>query len=211
VHISAASTPAALAFASAPPASLAVGGNLGAINVDVLNTANALIESPSESVTLNITGPASFSQTLSTTTAVASFNLSSVAWKTPGVYKVTASASGLTNATSTFSVIAAPTVVITATSTLSGTASSGYTATIKLTNSGAGAASNVAITTATLGGVAGSALPQSIGPIAANGGSAIVTVNFPGSVGADNTKSAEVLGGSYTGGNFSASIRATLP
>jgi arabinogalactan endo-1,4-beta-galactosidase len=211
VHISAASTPAVLAFASAPPSSLAVGGNLGTINVDVLNAVNALIESPSESVTLTITGPAGFSQTESSSAAVASFNLSSVAWSAPGVYTITASAGSLTSATATFSVVAAPKVVITATSTLSGSASSGYTATIKLTNSGTGAASNVVLTTATLGGVAGSVVPQSIGPIAANGGSAIVSVSFPGSAGADNARVAEVLGGTYTGGNFSGNIRAVLP
>jgi hypothetical protein len=148
---------------------------------------------------------------VSSSAAVASFNLGSVAWKTPGVYTLVASGAGLTNATATFSVVAAPTVVITATSTLSGTDSSGYTATIKLTNSGTGIASNVALSTATLGGVAGSVLPQSIGPIAANGGSAIVTVSFPGSAGADTARVAEALAGNYSGGTFSAGIHATLP
>jgi hypothetical protein len=210
VHISAASTPAVLVFASAPPASIAVGGNLGTVNVDVENTAAALIESPSESVTLTLTGPADFTQTVSSSAAVASFNLSSLALKTPGVYSLTASGSNLTSATASFSVVAAPTVVLTTTATLSGSASSGYTATVTVTNTGTGAAANAILTTATLGGVKGS-VPLSLGTIAANGGSATVTVTFPGTAGANGAASVEQYAGTYTGGTFSGGGRAVLP
>lgn len=104
VHISAASTPAVLNFAAAPPISIARGGNLGTIDVDVQNTAEALIGSPSESITLTITGPADYSDTVSSSAAVASFDLRKVAFTSPGVYTITASAAGLTSATATFSV-----------------------------------------------------------------------------------------------------------
>jgi len=211
VHISAASTPAVLVFASAPPSSFAVGGNLGTINVNVENTSQALIESPVESVTLTITGPQEFSQTVSSSAAVASFNLSSLALATPGVYTLTASGSGLASAASSFSVVAAPTVILTTTATLSGSAANGYTAAVTVTNTGTGSASNVQLNTASLGTGAGSTLPQSLGTLAANGGSVTVTVNFPGTAGSDGARVAESYSGTSSGGSFSASIRAVLP
>ena len=111
----------------------------------------------------------------------------------------------------TLSIVAQQTTVVLNTSAvIGGSAGSGYTVTYTVTNTGTGSASNVVLTTATLGGVAGSPLPASLGTIA-SGGSASVTLSFPGSVGADNSRSSAAFAGTYTGGAFSGSIRAVLP
>jgi hypothetical protein len=135
-----------------------------------------------------------------------------------GVYPITAAQGALSAANYSFtfvngtlSVIAAPTIVLTTTATLSGSATSGYTASVTVTNSGTGAASNVVLTTATLGSATGSVLPQTLGTIAANGGSATVTVTFPGSAGANGARVVEDFAGTYTGGTFGGGIRAVLP
>jgi hypothetical protein len=109
------------------------------------------------------------------------------------------------------SVVQAPSVTLTTTAALSGSATSGYMATITVTNTGTGAASNVMLTSATLGSAAGATIPQNLETIVANGGSATITVSFPGSAGADGTGVAERYAGTYTGGTFAASIRAVLP
>jgi len=99
VHISASSTPAVLAFA-AVPSSITAGGNLGTINVNVENTARAIIGTPSQSVTLTITGPGSYSHTasISSSSGVSSFNLSGVPLDTAGSYTLTATSGSLTEA-----------------------------------------------------------------------------------------------------------------
>jgi hypothetical protein len=108
------------------------------------------------------------------------------------------------------SVLAPANPVLTTSAVLSGSAHAGYQATVTVTNSGAGAASNVQLTSATLGSATGTPLPQNLGTIAAGGGSATVTVSFPGSAGADGSSVAEKLAGTYTGGTFSASVRAAV-
>ena len=136
----------------------------------------------------------------------------------PGVYPISFSSEALTAANYTFSyfngslsIVQAPTVVISATSTLSGSHTSGYTLTITLNNIGTGAASKVVLSTATLGSVSGTPLPQSVPSIAA-GGSAIFTVNFAGSAGMDGAGVAEKYTGTYLGGSVSATLRSvTLP
>jgi hypothetical protein len=111
----------------------------------------------------------------------------------------------------TLSIVAAPTLVITTSAVLSGSNSAGYTAAITVTNSGTGTASNVDLSTALLGGVAGTPLPQ--GPVSIPaGGFATFSVSFPGSVGQNGTGVSEKYSGTYTGGSFSASVRSvTLP
>ena len=135
-----------------------------------------------------------------------------------GTYPITAAQGTLTAANYTFTfvpgtlnVVAAPTIVLTTSAPLSGSASAGYTATVKVTNNGTGAASNVTLTGAALGSVSGTPLPQTLGTLAAGGGSATVTVNFPASAGANGAAVVEKISGSYTGGTFSASVHATLP
>jgi hypothetical protein len=135
-----------------------------------------------------------------------------------GTYPITAVLGTLTAANYTFafvngtlSVVAAPPVSITPTTTLTGSHSAGYTLTITIQNPGTSAMSNLVLTAATLGTTSGSPLPQPWGTLGA-GGTAVFTVNFPGSVGVDGAGVAEKYSGTYTGGTFAASLRSvTLP
>jgi hypothetical protein len=54
-------------------------------------------------------------------------------------------------------------------------------------------------------------LPQSLGTLAAGGGSATFTVTFPLSAGTDGATVIEKYAGTYTGGSFTGSLRAVLP
>ena len=65
-------------------------------------------------------------------------------------------------------------------------------------------------TVLSVGTVAGTPLPQSVGTIGA-GASALATVTVPGSVGASGAASSLTLSGTYTGGTFSSNGRITLP
>ena len=85
-----------------------------------------------------------------------------------------------------------------------------YEATITVKNNGTGTAPAVQLTGATLGSAAGSPLPVALGDIQP-GASAITAVVFPSSAGAPGTAAAERYTGTYTGGSFGGSIRATLP
>ncbi|WP_213803920.1 lamin tail domain-containing protein [Granulicella sp. dw_53] len=84
--------------------------------------------------------------------------------------------------------------------------SGGYQAVFTVKNSGTGTAQNVQLTSATLGSASGMPIPQPLGNIAP-GASATGTVTFP----AAGATSVEKYSGTYTGGTFSGSIRATLP
>jgi hypothetical protein len=134
-----------------------------------------------------------------------------------GTYPITIAQGTLSAANYTFSlvngtldVVAAPMIVLSTTATLTKVPGS-YQATVTVTNSGTGPASNVQLTAATLGAATGSPLPLSLGTLAAGGGSASITVTFPTSAGSDGAAVVEKLSGSYAGGTFSASVRATLP
>jgi hypothetical protein len=135
-----------------------------------------------------------------------------------GTYPITAAQGGITDANYTYAfvpgtlnVVAAPTILLTWTAPLSGSASMGYTATVKVTNNGTGTASNVTLTGATLGSVSGTPLPRTLGTLAAGGGFATVTVNFPGSAGANGAAVIEKMSLTYTGGSAGGSAHATLP
>ncbi len=112
--------------------------------------------------------------------------------------------------TSTLSVVLAPTITLTTTATLA-KESGGYQATVTITNTGSATAVNVQITSATLGSATANSLPVSFGSIPGNGGSVKMVLTFPSSAGADGAAAAEKYSGTYTGGSFLASIRATLP
>jgi hypothetical protein len=134
-----------------------------------------------------------------------------------GTYPITFSTKALSAAnyvfnyvSGTLTVSAAPAVVLTTTATLA-KVSGGYQATIKITNSGSAPATNVLLTTATLGVASGSPLPQSLGTLAAGGGSVTFTVTFPQSAGSDGATVVEKYAGTYTGGSFTGSLRAVLP
>jgi hypothetical protein len=135
-----------------------------------------------------------------------------------GTYPITAAQGRITDANYTYAfvpgtlnVVAAPTILLTWTAPLSGSASMGYTATVKVTNNGTGTASNVTLTGATLGSVSGTPLPRTLGTLAAGGGFATVTVNFPGSAGANGAAVIEKMSLTYTGGSAGGSAHATLP
>ncbi len=135
-----------------------------------------------------------------------------------GIYPITATQGSLTDpnylfsfVNGTLSIVQGGTVELVTTASLTGSAGAGYTATVTVSNNGTATASNVQLTTASLGGKTGSPLPQSLGSLAAGGGSATVTVSFPGSAVGDGTRAAESYSGSSSGGTFSANIRAVLP
>jgi pectate lyase len=87
----------------------------------------------------------------------------------------------------------------------------GYQAVVTVVNNGTGTAQNVTLTTAALGSAGGMALPASLGNIAHGGGSASVTLTFPSSAGNPGAAVVEKLTGTYSGGTFGGSFRATLP
>lgn len=134
-----------------------------------------------------------------------------------GLYPITVTQGTLSSSTYSFtfvngtlSVVQSPSVILTVSTTLSGSAQAGYKALVKVTNTGSIAATNVQLTSASLGSAGGTTLPQTLGTLAAGGGSATVTVNFPGSAGTDGTGVVEKIGGSYTGGTFASSVRSAL-
>jgi hypothetical protein len=100
----------ALAFAFAPASSVAFRGNLGIITVYV--PAEALLKSPSVPVTLSISGPGDYRRrrdwTIASSADVASFNLTRLAFTTPGTYTITAGSPDTASATATFSVAGLP-------------------------------------------------------------------------------------------------------
>jgi len=99
-----------------------------------------------------------------------------------------------------------PNLVVT--TTLSRTGASNVLAAVTIQNIGAVVANNVMLTTAKLGATNGTPLPQSLGNLAP-GASVNTTVNFNNSTpGASSTL---VIGGTYTGGNFSSTRRVTIP
>jgi pectate lyase len=89
--------------------------------------------------------------------------------------------------------------------------SGGYQAIVTVRNNGSGTAQNVTLTAATLGAAGGTVLPASLGNLSHGGGSASVTLTFPASAGNPGSAVVEKLTGTYTGGTFGGSFRATLP
>jgi hypothetical protein len=85
-----------------------------------------------------------------------------------------------------------------------------YQALVSVTNNGTGTAQDVQITGATLGSAAGTALPVAVGNVQP-GASAVVPVAFPADAGSPGTLTAERFTGTYTGGTWGASFRATFP
>jgi hypothetical protein len=88
------------------PSSLAMGGNLGTIAVSVETSAGAIVTGSAASITVTITGPGGYSQqvTVSAVNGVATFDLTSFTFATPGTYTVTVSSTGLTSAAATFTI-----------------------------------------------------------------------------------------------------------
>jgi hypothetical protein len=106
--------------------------------------------------------------------------------------------------------VLAGTVQLTITAVLSKLDGGGYQAVVTATNNGTGTVQNVQLTGATLG-AASASVPASLGNIPHGGGTAVATLTFSSSAGADGAPAAERYTGTYTGGTFGASIRASLP
>ena len=118
--------------------------------------------------------------------------------------------SGNSNVYSFFQISYPGTVQLSTSATLTYLGAGGYQASVTVKNSGTAIAQNVALNTATLGSANGTSVPVSLGSIAP-GGSAAATITFPSSAGAPGAGAVEKYAGIYTGGSFTASIRAVLP
>jgi len=152
-------------------------------------------------VSYTVTGPATLSGTTLTINATG-----------PATITVTASQAGNANynaAPSVTQTIVVGTVQLTVSAVLSNTGS-GYQAVVTVVNSGTVAAQNVQLTVASLGAANATVLPAVLGTIP-GGGSATITLTFPSSAGAPGAAVVEKLTGTYTGGTFGGSFRASLP
>ena len=118
--------------------------------------------------------------------------------------------SGKTAAEASTAIVAPPDLVVTR-SLSRDKSTNDIVAVVTIANTGGAAASNAQLTVAKIGStVAKTALPQSLGVIAA-GASTQVTVRFAGSAGSPRAATALTLSGTYTGGSFTATARITLP
>jgi hypothetical protein len=158
-------------------------------------------EDPRATITVNGSATASGSASPQIPLTVGVNNISIVVTSVDGVARIY---------TVAVSVVAPPTVALTTSGSLSAIAG-GYQEMITVTNIGTGPASNVTLTSASLGTAAASPLPQSVSTLAA-GSSATFTVTFSSSAGSPGAGVSEKYAGTYTGGSFSASVRSvTLP
>ena len=150
-------------------------------------------------VTLSVSGPATLSGGILTLTGA-------------GTVTVTGTQAGNDNYNSgtASQTIVVGTLQLTTTGVISGNSATGYSVLVTVKNTGTGTAANVQLTTATLGATNGSGLPFALGSIP-GGGSASVSVSFPGSTGSDGAGVVEKLAGTFTGGTFIGSFRAQLP
>lgn len=85
-----------------------------------------------------------------------------------------------------------------------------YQATVTVANTGTGTAQNVVLTGVAIGSSSGTPVPQTLISIPPSG-FAITSVSFPASTGASGTRVLEKVTGTYTGGTFGGTLRATLP
>jgi hypothetical protein len=93
------------------------------------------------------------------------------------------------------------------TSTVLSCSGSNIVATITISNSGTATANGVVLTTAKLGGVNGTPLPQSVGTLAP-GASSVKTVTFSGAPSGPTTLQ---VGGTFTGDTYNSSRKVTAP
>jgi hypothetical protein len=102
------------------------------------------------------------------------------------------------------------TVNLITTMTLAKLPDGSYQGTITISNRGTGTAQNVILSTAKLGPANGAPIPQSLSDIPP-GGFDTATVNFPSSAGTSGSTVIQQILGTYTGGSFGGTGRATLP
>ncbi len=101
-------------------------------------------------------------------------------------------------------------VQLTTTATLTHLPDGSYQALVTVANTGSGAASNVTLNAAQLGSANGTPIPTILGDIAP-GASASTAITFPAAAGTSGSRTVERFTGTYTGGAFGGSLRATLP
>ena len=116
VNITAVSTAAQISYAAGTPATLPSGASPGNISVNVTNSAGAVIGSPAQMLTLNVTGPQGYTASASATSAngAATFNLTAQTFSRSGTYTLVASGSGLASATTQI-VVSLPVLTVAAT------------------------------------------------------------------------------------------------
>jgi hypothetical protein len=157
-------------------------------------------------VSYTVSGPATVSGSTLTVTGAGTIIVTALQ---AGNSNYAAATSVQQSFTATATVVAG-TVSITTASTVSAI-SNGYQVSVKLTNSGTGTAQSVMMTIATLGAANPTqALPAALGNIAP-GGFITAVFTFPTSAGAHGAASVLKLAGTYSTGNFTSSVRATLP
>lgn len=102
-------TPTQLVFGSGVPTTAIYGNAPGTVDVELLDATGSLANGSTAAVTLTITGPQSFSTTMTSQAVggVASFALNSDALGGVGTYMLTATSTGTSNAAATISVTAA--------------------------------------------------------------------------------------------------------
>jgi hypothetical protein len=101
-------------------------------------------------------------------------------------------------------------VQLVTTSAVSLNSDGSYKLMLTVTNNGTGTAQNVVLTKVNLGSAVGLAVPEPLISLAP-GGIAVTTLSFPATAGAPGSRIVETVSGTYTGGTFGGSLRATLP
>ncbi len=160
-----------------------------------------------------------YNETAAVLGGVPSISTTATPTSTPGYYPITTGIGTITdpNYTYTFNAnsyylgpytVPAPAVKLTATSTISH--SDFYSVTVTVTNTGTTTAQNVILTAVKLNAIAGTPTPHAMGNIAP-GASASFSVAVPNTAGPSGNAIVEQITGTYTGGTFGGSIRATLP
>ena len=164
------------------------------------------VASSSLPVSYSVSGPATLSGAILTITA-------------PGTVAVTASQAGSANYTAalpiTQTILVSPatidgTVELVTTGTLTRQPDGSYQATVLVFNVGTGSAQNVVLTGMSIGAATGSPLPRTLG-VLQPGANAVITLAVPSTAGPSGSKVIERISGTYTGGTFGGSLRATLP
>lgn len=117
---------------------------------------------------------------------------------------------GNSNAYSFFQISYPGTTQLVTTAKLFNQGSAGYQASVTVVNNGTGTAQDVQLNNATLGTATGTVTPILLGNLSP-GASTSFVVNFPASAGSSGSATVEKFTGTYTGGTFGGSFRATLP
>jgi len=99
---------------SAVPSSVALGDNIGTVTASIESSGGVVVTNSTASVTATLTGPGSYSQTVtaSAVNGVASLDLSGLPLSTAGTYTLTVTSTGLTSASASVTVSPAATQLV---------------------------------------------------------------------------------------------------